>query len=129
MRYAITFVLLFTLVGCVHKTNTNPEPVSITYAKTARDTTAALNGALKAAQEQYAPECQSDASKPACVMINKAIAAHGALITATEAYCGFSDVSQPLDTCKPVATAQAGLMAALDNAQQFLTQLKEVIHP
>src|SRR6266496_4840433 len=117
MKEIAVLILLVGLVGCTHKTNTNPEPVSITYAKTARDTTAALNGALKAAQEQYATECQSDASKPACGIINKAIAAHGALITATEAYCGFSDTSQPIDACKPVASAQAGLMSALDNAQ------------
>ncbi len=128
MRYAITLVLLIMLVGCTHKANTNPEPPSITYAKTARDTAAALGGAITSAQQQYATECQSDASKSACGIINKAIAAQGVLITATETYCGFSGASQPIDACKPVATAQEGLMKALDNAQQFLTDLKGIIH-
>jgi len=122
MKY-VTFVLLlcFTLVltAC-------PAP-----NEQARDVSAALKGELTTAQQQNQEKCNADPSVFPCQLINKAISAQNALITADQAYCGWSEAT-PLDQrdtpCVPVKTAEAGLKAAIANAQPFIEQLKGAIH-
>jgi hypothetical protein len=96
--------------------------------QTARDTSAALGGAIVAAQGQNQAACKAAPSASVCVFINRAVAAQNALITATEAYCGVAvGISAPTATCTPVKSAQAGLQAAISNANPFITSLKGVI--
>jgi|SRR5271166_2130038 len=93
----------------------------------ARNTAAALQGVIVAAQAQYQTTCTANASQAVCVDINKAVSAENALITATEAYCGWNTASPPANpntACVPVSTATAGLQTAIGNATVFITQLK-----
>jgi hypothetical protein len=100
--------------------------------QSARNTAAALQGALTAAQTQYQSTCTTNAKQPACVAINEAIAGENALVTATEAYCGWkAGTIAPGTTlsaaCVPVKSAAAGLTQAIANANLFITELKGVI--
>ena len=99
----------------------------------ARDTAAALGGAIKAAQVQHQAECQAAVAEgnQTCQLINRAVDAQNALVTATEAYCGWSTGAPPSDPnakCVAVSGAQAGLQAAINNANQFVTELRGVIN-
>ena len=110
------FVLVLGLTGCP-KAEQN-----------ARDAAAALGGAIQAAQIQYQVTCKAEPLGSACVTINKAVAAQNALITATEAYCGWAPGTAIAQTsCTPVASAQAALTAAINNANLFVIELKGVI--
>jgi hypothetical protein len=114
------FALCFVLVAC---------PLT-PIEQSARNTAAALQGAIAAAQAQYQTQCTSTPTVQACVIINQSIAGQNALITATEGYCGWSVSAPPANPtapCVPVKTAQAGLQAAINNANLFVTELKGVI--
>jgi hypothetical protein len=118
MRKVLLVVSLLVLVGC--------SPVE----QQARDTAAALGGALAAAQTQHQTECTTAPTGAACVLINKAVSAQNALVTSIEAYCGWSSNVLPTDPntkCVPVSGAQGALNAAISNANGFITQLKGVI--
>lgn len=96
----------------------------------ARDTAAALKGALESAQAEYTTECQADPSKTACTAINRGVAAQNALVTATEGYCGWATTAPPPDPstkCVPVASAKAALDSAIANANQAITEIKGVL--
>jgi hypothetical protein len=93
----------------------------------ARDTAAALGGAIAAAQTQYQTACTATPTATACTLINKAVAAQNALVTADEAYCGFSPGTPLTTACTPVKSAEAGLSAAISNATPFVTELKAII--
>jgi hypothetical protein len=96
----------------------------------ARNTAAALQGAIGAAQAQYQTTCTANPSQTACTVINQAVAGQNALVTAAEAYCGWSTAAPPAvttATCVPVKSAQAGLQTAINNANLFVTELKGVI--
>jgi hypothetical protein len=96
----------------------------------ARDTIAALGGLLGAAQVQNQAACQADNTQNVCVIINKAVAGQNALVTATEAYCGWSVTSPPGDPttkCVPVKTALGALQTSISNANTFITELKGVV--
>jgi hypothetical protein len=98
--------------------------------QSARNTAAALQGALGAAQAQYQATCTADPKQTACTVINQAVAGQNALVTATEAYCGWSTAAPPTvttATCVPVKSAAAGLQTAITNANLFVTELKGVI--
>jgi hypothetical protein len=98
----------------------------------ARNTGAALSGALLAAQAQYLTQCQASPKDAPCLTINRGVDGQNALITATEAYCGWSQSVPPANgtaTCVPVKGATAGLQTAINNANLFVTELKGVIHP
>ena len=96
--------------------------------QSARDTDAALSGALSAAQAQYQASCTSNPQQTVCTTINKAGAGQNALTTAIEAYCGWSAGTNTASTCTPVKTAAAGLQTAIDNANLFVTELKGVLN-
>lgn len=98
----------------------------VPLADTARDTYAALGGAIAAAQTQYQTQCTADPKGQACVIINQAIASQNLLITATETYCGWSVASPPPvgTVCAPVPSAETALRTSISNAQLFITQLK-----
>ena len=101
------------------------------FEQDARDTAAALGGAITAAQTQHQAECMATPTGSACVTINKSVAAQNTLITGIEAYCGWTAGVLPTDpkaVCVPVSSAKAGLQAAMNNANQFITQLKGVIN-
>jgi hypothetical protein len=96
----------------------------------ARNTAAALQGAIGAAQAQYLTACKLDATQTPCVTINKAVAGQDALVTSVEAYCGWSTSAPPQfgsATCVPVKSAQDALKTAIANANQFISELKGVI--
>lgn len=115
----VIFALCFVLAGCTQ------------LEQTARNTAAALQGAIAAAQAQYQTQCTASPTLQACVVINQAVAGQNALITATEGYCGWSAASPPTNpataTCTPVKTAQAGLQAAITNGNLFISELKGVL--
>jgi len=121
MRVSLVIICCLSLVmlGC--------QPVE----NSARDTSAALGGLLATAQTQNQQTCQAQPTQTVCVLINKGIAAQAALITATEAYCGWTVGVVPGDPnakCVPVKSAVQGLQAAIDNAKPFIAQLKGVLH-
>jgi hypothetical protein len=96
----------------------------------ARNTAAALQGALTAAQAQFQSTCSATPTQTPCTIINQAVAGQNALVTATESYCGFSVTNPPNPTtaaCVPVKSAQAGLQTAISNATLFITELRGVI--
>jgi hypothetical protein len=98
----------------------------------ARNTAAALQGALAAAQTQYTVECTANPKQSYCLTINQAVAGQNALITALEAYCGWSQSAPPANgtaPCVPVKTAAAGLQTAVNNANLFVTELKGIMKP
>lgn len=118
LRILATLTLLAVTLAC--------SPVE----QKARDTAAALNGALSAAQTQYAATCATNAKQPACTTINQAVAGQNALVTAVEAYCGWNPLLPPPDktaTCVPVKGATAGLNAAISNATLFITELQGIL--
>lgn len=101
-----------------------------TAASNARNTAAALQGMIVAAQAQYQTTCTANPSQTACTSINRAVAAENALITADEAYCGWSTQSPPSNPtapCVPVSGAAAALATATANAAAFITELKGLI--
>lgn len=98
--------------------------------KAARDTAAALQGSLLAAQAKYQTSCQANANQNVCQLINKGISAQNALITSTELYCGWAATNPPPDPstkCVPVKSAQAVLESALANARTLTIQIKGAI--
>jgi len=100
------------------------------FEQNARDTAAALGGAVTAAQAQHQTECTATPTSPTCALINRAVAGQNALITSIEAYCGWTAGVLPTDpnaACVPVSGAKAGLQTAIDNANVFIGQLKGVI--
>lgn len=100
------------------------------FEQNARDTAAALGGAVTAAQAQHQTDCKAAPATAPCVLINKGVDAQNALITGIEAYCGWTAGVLPTDpnaACKPVSTAQAGLQTAISNANVLIGQLKGII--
>ena len=96
-------------------------------ASSARDTSAALQGLIVAAQAKYQSTCTATPSQAVCVDINKAVSGENALVTATEAYCNWSTTSPPTDTtvpCVPVQSAAAGLQTAISNANTLINEIK-----
>src|ERR1700685_1832193 len=104
----LSLILILTLI-CVACT-----PVE----QSARNTAAALQGALTAAQAQYLTQCTANPKATSCTIINQAIAGQNALVTATEAYCGWSETAPPANPtsapCTPVKSASAGLQTAIN---------------
>jgi hypothetical protein len=116
--WSVIFVLTFVMVAC--------SPLE----QQARNTAAALNGAISAAQTQFMSECTASPKDQPCVIINQAVAGQNALVTAVEAYCGWSETSPPAngaETCVPVKGAAAGLQTAINNATLFITELKGIV--
>ena len=114
----IVFVAVLLTIGC--------SPIE----NQARDASAALGGAIKAAQTQHQAECTEQPSLPACVLINRAVDGQNALITSLEAYCGWTAGASPQDSsakCVPVSGSKGALNTAIANANTFITQLKGVI--
>lgn len=117
-RLFVIPILIFCMVlaGC--------QPIE----QSARDTSAALGGAITAAQQQNQAACQANPSGAVCQLIDRAINAQNALITATEAYCGLApQLNAPGAPCTPVKGLDAALQSAISNATPFITQLKGAI--
>jgi hypothetical protein len=96
----------------------------------ARDTAAALSGAIVAAQTQYQASCVANGKQDVCQLINRGVSGENALITAVETYCGWGPSLVPPDptaTCVPVKSAQAGLEAAIANAATLTLEIKGAI--
>lgn len=94
--------------------------------KDARDTAAALQGSLLAAQAKYQASCTAAPTLQICHIINQGVSAQNALITATQAYCGWSAATPPPKgtKCVPVKSAEAAFTAALANARQLTGEIK-----
>lgn len=110
-----TFALCLVLAGC--------QPIE----NSARDTSAALSGSIVAAQSQYGTSCVANPSQSVCQTINKAISGENALVTAVEAYCGWSPTLAPPDPtakCVPVKSAQAALQSAISDAAALTLEIK-----
>lgn len=96
----------------------------------ARNTAAALQGLIVAAQAKYHDSCVSNPSQNVCQTINKGVSGENALVTSVETYCGWSTLAPPSDPsakCVPVKGAEAGLRAALANATQLTLEVKGVL--
>lgn len=95
-----------------------------------RDTSAALQGVIVAAQAKHHDSCVANSAQPVCQLINKGVAGENALITAGEAYCGWSTAAPPADPnakCVPVQGAQAALRSAIANAAELTLEIKGVL--
>lgn len=117
-RISIVLSLCFVLVAC--------SPIE----QQARNSAAALQGVLVAAQAKYHDSCVATPTQGVCKDINRGISAENALITSIETYCGWSPTSPPQDPnakCVPVKTAQAGLSAAISNANTLTMEIKGAI--
>jgi hypothetical protein len=96
----------------------------------ARDTAAALSGAIVAAQTQYQASCVANPNQQVCQLIDRGVAGENALITAVETYCGWTPGVAPTDptaTCVPVKSAQAALETAIANASTLTLEIKGAI--
>ena len=74
--------------------------------------------------------CTANSGQEICQLINRGISGQNALITAVEAYCGWTPTLAPPDpqaTCVPVKSAQAALEAAIANAATLTLQIKGAI--
>ena len=116
-RIALALLLFLPLAACTSN-----------LAGSARDTAAALNGVIVAAQAQN-QSCVTNPTAATCTLITKGIAAENALITATETYCGWSTTNPPAAgaVCVPVASGEALLTASIANATLFITEIKGVL--
>jgi hypothetical protein len=95
--------------------------------QSARNTAAALGGAIGAAQAEYGAQCTKSPTDASCKIINQAVAGQNALVTAVEAYCGWSTQNPPRNgaaTCVPVKSAADGLAGAIANANLLIAELK-----
>ena len=93
----------------------------------ARDTAAALSGAIVAAQTKYQASCAGKPSQEICQVINRGVSGENALITSIETYCGWAVVPAPADPtakCVPVRSASRALQAAIANAASLTLQIK-----
>lgn len=114
VRLLIIVALTLGLAGCE-------------LEKQARDAAAALGGSLTSAQAKYQVSCAGNPSQPICQTINRAISAQNALITATQAYCGWNASLPPPDAnakCVPLKGAEAGFRAAIGNANQITKEIR-----
>lgn len=96
----------------------------------ARNTAAALQGVIVAAQAKYHDSCVGNPSQNVCQVINKGVSGENALVTSIETYCGWSTTMPPADVnakCVPVKGATAALQAAIANAAQLTTEIKGVL--
>lgn len=117
-KLAVLLICILPLIAC--------SPLE----QQARDAAAALGGAITAAQAQH-QECKSAPQALTCVTINKAVDGQNALVTSIEAYCGWTAGVMPSDPnakCVAVKGAAPALQTAIANANEFITQLKGVIH-
>jgi len=93
----------------------------------ARNTAAALQGVIVAAQAKYHDSCVGNPALAVCQLINKGISGENALITAGETYCGWSTSGPPADPnakCVPIKGAEAALKAGIANATQLTLEIK-----
>ena len=117
MRKVLCLVLplLFCLIAC--------SPLE----QQARNTAAALQGTIVAAQAKYHDSCVATPSQTVCKTINQGVSGENALVTAIEAYCSWSATTPPSDPnakCVPVKGLQSALQAAIANAGTLTQQIK-----
>lgn len=118
MKKMLLAISLLILVGC--------SPIE----QNARNTAAALQGTIVAAQAKYHDSCAAKPLQAVCQDINKAVAGENVLITAVEAYCGWSPTAPPSDpnaACVAVKSAQAALTVAIANASTLTIEMKGVL--
>ena len=92
----------------------------------ARDTAAALSGAIVAAQTQYQASCVANPNQQVCQLIDQGVSGENALISAVETYCGWTPTVAPPDAtaqCVPVKSARAALEAAITNASTLTLEI------
>lgn len=118
--WSVCLLLMFTLVlvACT--------PLE----QSARNTSAALQGTLLAAQAKYHDTCVANPSQNVCQLINKGVSGENGLITAVETYCGWSTTQPPVDPnakCVPVKGAEQVLRSAIANAAQLTGEIRGTI--
>ena len=112
---------LVTVTACLVLAGCSP------LEQQARNTGAALNGMIVAAQAKYQTSCAGNPNQSVCQKINNAVSAQNALVTSVELYCGWSTLAPPTDpnaVCTPVKSAQAALTAAIANTATLTVELK-----
>lgn len=119
-KFAIIPILLLTLVlsGC-----NSP-------AQSARDSIAAAQGLIVAAQATHGDQCRKDATPKVCQVVKRAVSAQNATVTALETYCGWAPGAPPADpeaSCVPVKSAESALVTTTQNLNQIITELKGAI--
>lgn len=114
--FPFLFLAVLLLTGCQP-----PE-------KTARDSIAGFDGYLTTAVAKHDAECKADAANklPVCLVIVRGARAENATVTALETYCQLSpgQGKDPLAPCSRVKSAQAGLIAAIANMNQLVSEIK-----
>src|ERR1039458_70016 len=119
LTYLALLAMLLSFAGCATvPPGPTPTPPP-TIQSSARDASAALNGLLVAAQTQYLTTCKANPTQTACQTINRGIAVQNILITADQAYCGWSATVKPTDpnaTCVPVQGTSSALNTAISDA-------------
>lgn len=123
MRARLLPMLLLLLLLIPIACNETPDQL-------ARDSIAAANGLLTAAQAQYVNSCKPNPTQGVCVLINHGVDALNIAITSLETYCGFSLSPTPpaADTkCAPVANARAGLNVAIANLNQIISEISPLV--
>lgn len=98
------------------------------FASQARDSIAAFNGYLTAAQAKHTGECiVSKGELPVCDTLRRSDAAENAAIDALEAYCQIpphTTFTGAGASCKPVTSLQGGLTAALAGISALTPDIK-----
>ncbi len=111
----LLFVVVMLSVGCQ------------SYERDARDAIASSNGLLSAALKKHGAEClRTRGGGEYCDVIVKGAQAQNALVTATEVYCQIPPHTlEPGIRCKPLAGAKEGLLAALNNWNTLLPEIRK----
>src|SRR6266704_821974 len=128
MKLSIIVIACLLMVACIHKSGSTTPAAPL--EQQARNVSAALQGAIVAAQTEWTQSCQTNSKQSACDVITRSIAGQNALITSIEAYCAWDPRNPPADPaakCVADTTAQSALESALSNAQTFIGQLKGVL--
>lgn len=129
MKKQLTVLLVVLLVALATTAFTcnNAQPIE----KTARDGIATANGYITAAKNKH-PECSpqqhpENQSMAQCQVIKHGIDTVNVSVSALSTYCQFGPADPPEKQCVPVKTAQDGLVAALNNMNQTMTDVKNLL--
>lgn len=100
--------------------------------KNARDAIAASKGAIETAQAKYVDQCKADATQRPCTLINQAVSAQNATITALELYCSGSAPAGGQDfqhggVCHADKALQPKLDAAVGSLNQLIGEIKGIL--
>lgn len=118
------FSLVLVVAFAIAETGCSPLEVK------ARDTSAALNGAVTTAIGQYSDTCRANESQVPCQTIIRAAGVLDVLLTADETYCGWAAGQAKIDpnaVCVPNKSATGLLTVATENAVMATAEIVVII--